>query len=595
MYSIDKLPSVIEIGRAGEKNFREVEFDLSAWMVEMPAGVPSLIVNRPGESEDAAYIAGTTFADNILTWTVTDSDTAFVGTGNIQIWLEEEDPETLTTGKRGKSVIVAVRIEESLTSGSTEVPDPQTTWMEQMTELSTNVTNAKTAAETAQGLAEAAQSAAEGAQTAAETAQGLAETAQGLAETAQTAAETAQSGAEAAAEHYPYVDTDTGKWMVWDTDEGTFVSTGVDAQGPQGETGASGQDGTSEYVHIKYSASEPTQDSDMKDTADAWMGVYSGSSSTAPTTHASYTWYKIKGATGTGVPDGGTAGQYVKKISGSENDTTWESPVAGLTETTAGKILDATQGKVLNDKITTVSGEIAIIVDGNSVNQSLTTGDYIVLMNSTISGVTDGLYKMAANVASNTAIVAANLTAVSGGIGSQVKTLNGQISPFISGKGLWNGDIDSYKTTGCGWIQRASASGTQPSNFLYYSLTVNATGYSGIVYQTAVELGTGKTATRLFANNSWSSWLCLSEQISSFSRKSKYDTSISVPANDIASGDFDVSSSPGDNLMVVGFDISSSTSVLPMQIYMSDKNTIHYRLRNISGSAQTCALYVYYC
>jgi hypothetical protein len=82
---------------------------------------------------------------------------------------------------------------------------------------------------------------------------------------------------------------------------------------------------------------------------------------------------------------------------------------------------------------------------------------------------------------------------------------------------------------------------------------------------------------------------------SKLTRKSKQISSISVSANDIETGDADVSSDPGDNLFVVGFDVSASTQVVPMQIYMSNKNTIHYRLKNVSNSAQTCTLYVYYC
>ena len=76
-----------------------------------------------------------------------------------------------------------------------------------------------------------------------------------------------------------------------DTTTGTFTVT----NGAKGDTGAAG---ATWYTHIKYSAVEPTQDSDMKSTADDWMGIYAGTSSTAPTTYTSYTWYKIKGTTG---------------------------------------------------------------------------------------------------------------------------------------------------------------------------------------------------------------------------------------------------------------------------------------------------------
>lgn len=66
----------------------------------------------------------------------------------------------------------------------------------------------------------------------------------------------------------------------------------------RGATGAQGPTGPAAYVHIRYSAAQPTQDSDMKTTPDAWMGIYSGAASTAPTAYTDYVWYKIKGETG---------------------------------------------------------------------------------------------------------------------------------------------------------------------------------------------------------------------------------------------------------------------------------------------------------
>ena len=74
-----------------------------------------------------------------------------------------------------------------------------------------------------------------------------------------------------------------------DTTTSTFTVT----NGAKGDTGAAW------YMHIKYSAAQPTQDSDMGDVPDRWMGIYSGTSSTAPTAYTSYTWYEIKGDTGT--------------------------------------------------------------------------------------------------------------------------------------------------------------------------------------------------------------------------------------------------------------------------------------------------------
>ena len=63
--------------------------------------------------------------------------------------------------------------------------------------------------------------------------------------------------------------------------------------------GIKGNTGTAAHVYIKYSHEEPTQDSDMSNVADEWMGIYSGTASTAPTHYTDYDWYKVKGDVGT--------------------------------------------------------------------------------------------------------------------------------------------------------------------------------------------------------------------------------------------------------------------------------------------------------
>lgn len=60
-----------------------------------------------------------------------------------------------------------------------------------------------------------------------------------------------------------------------------------------------GVDGVTNYVHIRYADQEPTSDSDVLVTPSAWMGVYTGPSSTAPTAWTDYGWSQIRGDTGT--------------------------------------------------------------------------------------------------------------------------------------------------------------------------------------------------------------------------------------------------------------------------------------------------------
>ena len=66
--------------------------------------------------------------------------------------------------------------------------------------------------------------------------------------------------------------------------------------------GYKGDTGAQTYVWIRYASQQPTSDSDIGTTPDKWIGIYTGTASTAPSTYNSYTWYQYKGATGdTGV------------------------------------------------------------------------------------------------------------------------------------------------------------------------------------------------------------------------------------------------------------------------------------------------------
>ena len=62
--------------------------------------------------------------------------------------------------------------------------------------------------------------------------------------------------------------------------------------------GVYGDTGQAWYVHIKYSSQQPTSDSDMGDIPDNWIGIYSGTSSTAPTHYTDYDWFEFKGEKG---------------------------------------------------------------------------------------------------------------------------------------------------------------------------------------------------------------------------------------------------------------------------------------------------------
>lgn len=101
--------------------------------------------------------------------------------------------------------------------------------------------------------------------------------------------------------------------------------------------GVKGDTGAQTYVWIRYAAHYPTSDSDMGTSPDAWIGICTGLSSSAPTHYTDYSWYEFKGETGeTGAPATITTATigYQQSDSGSvvpegSWTTTVPSPVAG--------------------------------------------------------------------------------------------------------------------------------------------------------------------------------------------------------------------------------------------------------------------------
>ena len=95
------------------------------------------------------------------------------------------------------------------------------------------------------------------------------------------------------------------------------------------------------------------------------------------------------------------------------------------------EIFDAHNESVdaLNSNIAKLQNELGIVCDGNKCTVSATTGQYIILKNSTISGCADGLYTAAQAIPANTAITSAYLAAVSNGglnaLNSKLENYNG--------------------------------------------------------------------------------------------------------------------------------------------------------------------------
>lgn len=122
-----------------------------------------------------------------------------------------------------------------------------------------------------------------------------------------------------------------------------------------------------------------------------------------------------------------------------ENADIIDQAVSAQAQAIAGKPDDATEMPLGPNDTTLVSqaianfqNEIGIVCTGNTCAISASTGQYVVLKNSTISGRADGLYTAAKTIPANTEIDSTYLTAVSNGglnnLKGQVDALNSNIN-----------------------------------------------------------------------------------------------------------------------------------------------------------------------
>ena len=124
--------------------------------------------------------------------------------------------------------------------------------------------------------------------------------------------------------------------------------------------GAKGDTGDSWFVWIKYAGSQPTQDSDMGDTPDDWIGIYSGTSSTAPTHYTDYDWFEYKGEKG----DTGAASTITtQNVSYQESSSGTVAPSGSWTTTipsvTPGNFLWTRTQIAFNDGTTVTSYSVS--------------------------------------------------------------------------------------------------------------------------------------------------------------------------------------------------------------------------------------------
>lgn len=112
------------LGRQMENEARRIIVDLSAWISAYGEGKAVLAHQRPGEA--APYIVNAAQDGSALTWTVTNTDTAFAGRGQAELrWMVGD--------VLAKSVVFPTRVKASITADEM-IPDALQSWYDAMIE-----------------------------------------------------------------------------------------------------------------------------------------------------------------------------------------------------------------------------------------------------------------------------------------------------------------------------------------------------------------------------------------------------------------------------------------------------------------------------
>lgn len=123
-------PARIVIGRRGENEATEVVFDVSALVSTYGDGTAVLLAKRPNDT--TAYPVTVEQDGSTVTWTVSDTDTAYQGGGECELFWYVDD--TLA-----KSVVYGTTIGRDIGEATDDPPDAYESWVEQLIALGAEI------------------------------------------------------------------------------------------------------------------------------------------------------------------------------------------------------------------------------------------------------------------------------------------------------------------------------------------------------------------------------------------------------------------------------------------------------------------------
>lgn len=125
-------------------------------------------------------------------------------------------------------------------------------------------------------------------------------------------------------------------YFLWTRTTVTFSDKSVMKTYSVSYNGKTGATGTSYYTYVRYSANaDGSSMTRLPDSDTAYIGIYTGTATSAPTAYSAYTWSRLKGEQGSGVTILSTVTKYAKTDTNTrpdESSDVWADEIPQITE-----------------------------------------------------------------------------------------------------------------------------------------------------------------------------------------------------------------------------------------------------------------------
>ena len=122
-------PDTLVLGIRGEYNIGQIVFDYTAWEAEHGSGLVTIAVKRPEDVQPYLVLPVIDASAKTATWTLTETDTAYKGRGEIEYIYTGEDDEF-----KAKTPVFKTYVNRDI-GEPIEPPEPWQSVLDQMTQI----------------------------------------------------------------------------------------------------------------------------------------------------------------------------------------------------------------------------------------------------------------------------------------------------------------------------------------------------------------------------------------------------------------------------------------------------------------------------